>query len=201
MLIVPIPLQVYADRFMRVWDVHSGRCLMEVFTGHKMGETVMALAIDPSNQLLATADSAGYIKVDSMEGGREERGRMAQGEKGPRKLCSLSHSPHPFQSLPPPLHPSASPIFSSHILTSSLLPFSPLPCCAPLSPLSPFLQLWDTSDLQLRHSSGGTTAGASQGGVEVKCIGSIQERCVWRGHQVQVTKLEWTEQPNGCELS
>jgi WD40 repeat protein len=56
-------MQVYADRFMRFWDVHMGNCLHQVFTGHKAGETVMSVAVDTSDQFIATGDSAGYIKA------------------------------------------------------------------------------------------------------------------------------------------
>lgn len=59
----PTPLKVYADRFLRLWDIQSGACVLEVFTGHKLGETVMALAVDNNDQRIATADSAGFIKV------------------------------------------------------------------------------------------------------------------------------------------
>ena len=58
-------LQVYADRFLRLWDINSGNCVLEVFTGHKLGETVMALAVDTADQRIATADSAGFIKVSA----------------------------------------------------------------------------------------------------------------------------------------
>ncbi len=97
---------------MRVWDVHSGRNLLEVFTGHKMGETVMAVAIEPSNRLIATADSAGCIKVR----GGTRKGGLEQKREGRRRggvhLESPCHpslfeplpqflSPHPFCPIPP----------------------------------------------------------------------------------------------------
>uniref|UniRef100_A0A7R9VBT3 Uncharacterized protein n=1 Tax=Chlamydomonas euryale TaxID=1486919 RepID=A0A7R9VBT3_9CHLO len=53
----------YADRYLRVWEVHGGTLLLEMFTGHKLGETLTALAIDSSGRLVATADTAGYIKI------------------------------------------------------------------------------------------------------------------------------------------
>ena len=56
-------LQVYADRYMRLWDIHLGQCLLDVFTGHRLGETVVSLAVDPSDRWIATADSSGFIKV------------------------------------------------------------------------------------------------------------------------------------------
>jgi len=61
----PIPslVQVYADRYLRLWDVLTGKCLLEVFTGHKLGESVISIAVDPAGQRIATADSAGFIKV------------------------------------------------------------------------------------------------------------------------------------------
>ena len=55
-------LQVGADRIMRFWDL-SGACVAEVHTGHKLGETVVALAIDRANARAVTGDSAGFIKV------------------------------------------------------------------------------------------------------------------------------------------
>ena len=58
-------MQVYADRFLRLWDINSGNCALEIFTGHKLGETVMALAVDTDDQRIATADSAGFIKVSA----------------------------------------------------------------------------------------------------------------------------------------
>ena len=63
--------QVYADRYMRLWDVHTGALVTEVFTGHRIGETVLGLAVDSSDQRIATADSAGFVKV--CDGGRGEK--------------------------------------------------------------------------------------------------------------------------------
>ncbi|KAJ9527074.1 hypothetical protein QJQ45_025214, partial [Haematococcus lacustris] len=54
---------VGADRFLRMWSVSTGDCLVEMFTGHKLGESVVALAVQPANLSMATADSAGFIKV------------------------------------------------------------------------------------------------------------------------------------------
>ncbi|KAL6759826.1 quinon protein alcohol dehydrogenase-like superfamily [Haematococcus lacustris] len=53
---------VGADRFLRMWSVSTGDCLVEMFTGHKLGESVVALAVQPANLSMATADSAGFIK-------------------------------------------------------------------------------------------------------------------------------------------
>eukprot|EP00798_Chlamydomonas_sp_ICE-L_P018383 gene18383-24853_t len=61
-----ILVSVGADRFIRLWDTLSGTCLLENFTGHKLGETVAALAVDTSNSVIATGDSAGFIKVWDM---------------------------------------------------------------------------------------------------------------------------------------
>ncbi|KAG1663156.1 hypothetical protein FOA52_006053 [Chlamydomonas sp. UWO 241] len=63
-------LSVYADRYLRVWEVHGGTLLLELFTGHKLGETVIGLAVDSTNQLVATADSAGFIKMWDASGFR-----------------------------------------------------------------------------------------------------------------------------------
>jgi len=65
-----ILVSVGADRFMRFWEVHEGVCVLEVFTGHKLGETVLALAIDPKNEVVVTGDSGGFIKVWDMSGFR-----------------------------------------------------------------------------------------------------------------------------------
>lgn len=52
---------------MRFWDVHVPDVpLAEVFTGHKMGETVAALALSPDNSYAVTGDSAGFIKVSCL---------------------------------------------------------------------------------------------------------------------------------------
>ena len=54
---------VYADRFMRLWDIHSHSLILECWTGHLLGETVLSLAIKEDNTRIATADSSGYIKI------------------------------------------------------------------------------------------------------------------------------------------
>ena len=40
--------------------------LGEVWTGHKAGETVSALTLSANNSRLVTADSAGFIKVRTL---------------------------------------------------------------------------------------------------------------------------------------
>lgn len=70
-----LSLQVYADRYMRLWDVHTGALVTEVFTGHRIGETVLGLAVDSSDQRIATADSAGFVKVCGAGRVRGKEGR------------------------------------------------------------------------------------------------------------------------------
>lgn len=62
-LIRYILVAVGADRWMRFWNVHDGTCLLQLFTGHKAGESVMAVAVDADNRTIVTGDAAGFIKV------------------------------------------------------------------------------------------------------------------------------------------
>lgn len=58
-----ILVAIGADRMLRFWDCFSGVCVVDHFTGHKQGESVVALTLAPDNMTLVTADTAGYIMV------------------------------------------------------------------------------------------------------------------------------------------
>lgn len=60
-----ILVSVSADRILRFWDSFHGSLLAEIFTGHKSGETVVALCANPSNTCVVTGDTLGFIKVNS----------------------------------------------------------------------------------------------------------------------------------------
>lgn len=54
---------VYADRFLRLWNATSGHLSLEHYTHHREGETVTALAVSADDELIATADSKGFVKT------------------------------------------------------------------------------------------------------------------------------------------
>jgi methylmalonyl-CoA mutase cobalamin-binding subunit len=54
-------LAVGADRRLRVWDTVRCCLLASVLTGHRMGESVAAMALDSSGMRLATGELAAAL--------------------------------------------------------------------------------------------------------------------------------------------
>ncbi|MEW5310065.1 MAG: hypothetical protein WDW38_001897 [Sanguina aurantia] len=93
-----ILVSVGADRMMRFWNVTEGDCVLEVFTGHRMGETVQALAADPINMLIATGDSAGFMKVWDMSGFESA---LADSTATSAAAAATAVTPTPSRATPP----------------------------------------------------------------------------------------------------
>ena len=47
----------HADGHVRAWDVKDGRLALDFFAGHKRGESVVSVAIDPSGARKTTLES------------------------------------------------------------------------------------------------------------------------------------------------
>lgn len=58
-----ILLSVGADRMLRLWDALEGRLVLEVYTAHRLGESIVSLACRQDNKYIATGDSSGWMKV------------------------------------------------------------------------------------------------------------------------------------------
>ena len=77
----------HADGHVRAWDVKDGRLACDFFAGHKPGESVVSIAIDPSGTRLVTGDSVGRVRLWDARGAVDEMHRASNG------LRSLSTDP------------------------------------------------------------------------------------------------------------
>jgi WD40 repeat protein len=69
----------HADGHVRAWDVKDGRLALDFFAGHKPGESVVSIAIDPSGERLVTGDSVGRVRLWDARSAVDEMHRASKG--------------------------------------------------------------------------------------------------------------------------
>ena len=69
----------HADGHVRAWDVKDGRLALDFFAGHKRGESVVSIAIDPSGARLVTGDSVGRVRLWDARSAVDEMHRASNG--------------------------------------------------------------------------------------------------------------------------
>ena len=69
----------HADGHVRAWDVKDGRLACDFFAGHKPGESVVSVAIDPEGSRLVTGDSVGRVRLWDVKSAVDEMHRASRG--------------------------------------------------------------------------------------------------------------------------
>ena len=69
----------HADGHVRAWDVKDGRLACDFFAGHKPGESIVSVAIDPEGSRLVTGDSVGRVRLWDVKSAVDEMHRASRG--------------------------------------------------------------------------------------------------------------------------